>query len=380
MRTLVVLLALLSCGCGVGYNRVLFFTKTNAGIDVEPQPPTAEISIARREGVIAPTFEGGQTLPVMASFTSSNGAALRLIQGGVGMTFSTGAAALAMARNLHDLELHPQKKAADGSIVPDAKPETYETEARVLVSAVPKPKPSWFERVLYFFVEGPREPYGKDEMVPLVFGTDSTLGLKAFASGGAAGPTLQFGFRRKEAALAPVTISDKASSDTTGKYRVDMPSLIATVDNDFQASAEGEEAKTDLVYVQYFATGKAATYLALQPSVRKALVPRILPGVEASTEDLVEKNRGLAEQLHSKTMVLDPADADQAELVSKLYQMARLVEYSADISGFDQMSASGKHTALVKRLGDLAKKPMADESYTGQLNTLLGFLEANAPK
>src|SRR5262245_57749866 len=67
---LAVLLPALLGGCALGYNSMLFVTKSNIGLDVDTRPPTAEISIARREGVIAPTFEKGQKPPVLASFRS----------------------------------------------------------------------------------------------------------------------------------------------------------------------------------------------------------------------------------------------------------------------------------------------------------------------
>ena len=41
-----------------GYNRILFLTKTNVGIDVSREPlPTAEVTIARREVAISPTYQ-----------------------------------------------------------------------------------------------------------------------------------------------------------------------------------------------------------------------------------------------------------------------------------------------------------------------------------
>ena len=42
-------------GCA-GYDRILFVTKTNVGLDVDNKPPTAEITIARRELAITPAF------------------------------------------------------------------------------------------------------------------------------------------------------------------------------------------------------------------------------------------------------------------------------------------------------------------------------------
>ncbi|MFY4729844.1 hypothetical protein, partial [Nitrospira sp. BLG_2] len=50
-------------GCGLGFNSLIFATKTNYGVDIDATPPAAEISIARHEGVIEPIFEDGKTLP-----------------------------------------------------------------------------------------------------------------------------------------------------------------------------------------------------------------------------------------------------------------------------------------------------------------------------
>src|SRR5437870_361069 len=64
-------LALLT-GC-VGFNTALFMTKSNVGLDLDMKPPTAEINISRKEGVVEPSFEGGHTPPVMASFSTKVG-------------------------------------------------------------------------------------------------------------------------------------------------------------------------------------------------------------------------------------------------------------------------------------------------------------------
>src|SRR5207244_11898636 len=63
---------LLLGGCAFGYNRVLFVTKTNAGLEATSTPPTIQLDIARTEGVIAPQFQNGEKLPVMASFRFAN--------------------------------------------------------------------------------------------------------------------------------------------------------------------------------------------------------------------------------------------------------------------------------------------------------------------
>ena len=93
----IVPIALLFAGCAVGYNSTLFMTKSNIGIDAETKPPTAEISIARREGVIAPGFEGGQTPPVVASFQAHANPFSRFFFG-VKSTFAGGDAAVALSQ------------------------------------------------------------------------------------------------------------------------------------------------------------------------------------------------------------------------------------------------------------------------------------------
>src|SRR5574341_2116428 len=88
---------LLIWGCAVGYNTTLFMTKSNIGLDVESKPPTSEISIARREGVIAPEFEGGQVPPIISSFRTSANPFSRFFFG-VKSTFAGGDAALALSQ------------------------------------------------------------------------------------------------------------------------------------------------------------------------------------------------------------------------------------------------------------------------------------------
>jgi len=67
LRILIIVLPGFFAGCA-GYNTTMFMTKSNAGLDIDMKPPTAEINISRKEAVIEPVFEKGQTPPVMASF------------------------------------------------------------------------------------------------------------------------------------------------------------------------------------------------------------------------------------------------------------------------------------------------------------------------
>lgn len=314
-------------GCGVGYNRMLFYTKTNMGIDIDSAPPTAEITIARREGVVEPTFEGGQTPPVMAGFRSNNTGALRLFGGGVGMTFSTGLAAIALAQFYSEQQARTKAEM-------EAFAQSAEDELRV--HDVPKARKEW-----YTFGEDV-ELYRRDEMSPVVFGTDSSIGLKVAYSGQetTATPSMMLGFRRKEFAWTPIVISaaheSGANADADGadgaatqpattqpaetrpakcigaeckdplcpsaRYSIRTPSLLASLDSNYDAKAgtgTTAEANARLKYVQYFATGKAATYLALQPAVRAPVVERIVPDIGTSAQALRDKNLGLADTLAS---------------------------------------------------------------------------------
>ncbi len=85
-------------GC-VGYDRTLFVTKTNVGLDFDSTPPTAQVSVARKEAVIEPTFENGETPPVLGSFRLNSGF---WIFADVSSTFSGGDAALIMATLYND--------------------------------------------------------------------------------------------------------------------------------------------------------------------------------------------------------------------------------------------------------------------------------------
>ena len=238
-------------GCAIGYNSVLFVTKSNVGIDVDAKPPTAEVSIARREGVVAPTFEKGQTPPVMASFRV-NTKGLIGIFANVSSTFAGGDAANTMSKLYGD---------------PDAtKPE----DSTLCLKQKPAPK------VVGYRISFPEQ----GEVEPFIFGTDTSLGLKLAWSGLTAQfpDTVKLGYNRKELAFAPVFGSEEASETvcgkTGGKYSVKVPSFVATVDSYVNVK---DPAGTSTGWLQYFATGTAATNLTLRKDVRKVMLERLDP-------------------------------------------------------------------------------------------------------
>lgn len=255
-------LLLLTAGCAVGYNSALFATKTNVGLDVDSTPPTAEISIARREVVIAPVFEGGQTPPVMASFSATSNPFSRLFFG-VDSTFAGGDAAVALSQTGSPSSSHENK---DGNWPPE----------------IPKPPPgTGASRICLSQKELDVSIPGKGQVRPLLFGTDSTLGIKIAWSGMTAQmpDTVRLGFNRKEFALAPLFGSESCpcmlpASHRTGAYSVDISSFLAVLEN---RNFVGPPSETGFTWRQYIATGASATTLANQQEFRKLFMERATP-------------------------------------------------------------------------------------------------------
>ncbi len=234
-------------GCTLGYNSLLFITKSNVGMDTDTTPPTAEISIARREGVVGPTFEKGQTPPVLASFRSERRGILGVFAG-VSSTFAGGDAAATMTKLFGGTDV------------------TQAEDATLCLTQQPSPK------VLGLDITFP----GSGDVQPLLFGTDTSFGLKIAWSGLTAQypDTMRLGYHRKEFALAPVFGSREACGTVSGVYKVTVPSFLATVDT--YATVKGPGDAT-IQYLQYFATGVAATNLALRKDVREAMLKRLDP-------------------------------------------------------------------------------------------------------
>jgi hypothetical protein len=241
-------------------------TKTNVGIDIDGKPPTAEISIARREAVLEPTFEGGQVPPVMASFRSAATGLLGLFYD-ISATFAGGDAATTMAKLYGD---------------PTAEPEDFDTSSMCLW-APPKGIPIF-----------PSATEGSEQDSPyryFAFGTDTAFGLKIAWSGMTAQfpDTVRLGYNRKELAWAPIFVSKEECTEpitnTKRPYKVTVNSFLATIDHDGQATTLKD---TGFDHLQYFATGKAATSLSLRKEVRDAMIRKIAPdappGIEYSPD------------------------------------------------------------------------------------------------
>jgi hypothetical protein len=278
--------AALGAGC-VGYNSTVFVTKSNAGLDFDAKPPTTEITVARKETVIAPSFEGGRTPPVVASFKphAGTGNGFENFFFGVDQTFAGGDAALAMTR-LYDQPVAGPAKTASADY--DSGITVTEPAARFRWQKIPEPS----------------------AVRPFVFATDTLLGLKIGWTGAGTIPdSVKAGFNRKELAWAPISKTPK--DPATGTVTLKMPSFLATIDHDVRAARGDTESRA----VQYFATGEAATNLALQPAVREAMLTRMDPSFRLRVGVTV-----LADALVSVDTLIDNLAASGSDTVAAAYR------------------------------------------------------------
>jgi hypothetical protein len=252
---LVFVLTAVVSGC-VGYDSTLFVTKTNYGVDFSTTPPTASIDISRTEGVVSPQFEEGKTVPVLASFKASGN---NVFSASLGSAFATGNAAKTLAV-LYD---QPTRgPVAEGALSLDANPLKEEAAGQ-------NGKPMNFQQ---------------HDVRPVLFGTKTSLGLNiGWSNMTALAPdSFTLGYNRKEMALVPITkkeVTGKADDDDNKYYLMNMAPLLATLDFVNTTTTGGEnsvgQVKTD--YLQYFATGEAASELATHPEVRMAMIRRLDP-------------------------------------------------------------------------------------------------------
>lgn len=352
MCILGVLLALaLLPGCAPGYNSILFATRSNLGFDADTSPPNLEIGISRYEGVLEPTFEGGQTVPVMGSFASDSDAFYRFFVG-VRSTFSTGEAAYIMS-NLYN------------------KPDSVETPPykNEMVTLTQEPNVQLpFGRQAEYVTTG--------KVKPVIFGTDTNLGVKIRWSGQTAQypSSINIGFKRKEAAWAPIGVrkkpdsqsgkpADIAGKQTEGsksdnpdgaKYEVDAPALLATINVGVSA-----ETGANLTYLQYFATGSAAKNLARKYPVREAMLRRGDP-LQAKIADEGIKSRELNWKYINQIKVRIRAITDNNKknaIIAKAKEID-LVPKSVD-NEKDFLKALGEHgdapPPITSKLEELAK-------------------------
>lgn len=259
----VILAVILASLFGCAYDRAIIATKTNVGLDFDTKPPTAEISIARRELAIQPSFphiletNNETTLPILASFNLQGKFFNPTIIG----HFAGGDAAVNLARaNLSD----QGNDNADSHELCLAK-EPEDTRGFLLKF--------WHKLTLK---DSSYEGY-RNTVRQFYFATDTTFGLKA-AWSGTAGPypdSFKLGYNRKEFASPPIIINSGCNGNPQ-QFSIRMPSFFASINN-ASALANIYDSKTN--NVQFFATGKAATEFSKREEVRNYFSKNMIPSV-----------------------------------------------------------------------------------------------------
>ena len=255
---------LVSTGCA-GYDRILFATKTNVGLDIDDKPPTAEITIARRELAITPTFDEAKgnetTLPLLASF----GLTGNFLNPEITSRFAGGEAAVLLARGPDQLPATPM------SAIPDQSP--------LCLGKEPDTRPLW--KIPWQYVSRFLFSRKQEDTRPFYFATDTAFGLKA-AWDGTTGPypsTVKLGYNRKELAFPPVFVTKGCSVNPPAPpddnlWRVTVPSFVATLDN---SSTLKEWFASGTTHIQFFATGKAASEFVGRREINSAMNRTMYP-------------------------------------------------------------------------------------------------------
>jgi hypothetical protein len=217
-RLLLATLTVTSCGCA-GYEKLLFVTKTNVGIDIDSTPPTAELTIARREGVIQPTFadtkDGEANTPAVLASFGLDGVWNPDIYG----LFAGGDAAVVIVSS-------------------DAPPgEGDDASSSICMNSEPE------GNVIYDFIVRAIGS-GDSTKEPFYFGTDTSFGLKVAWSGmtSAIPDTVKLGYNRKEFALAPIHV--RPNKDETVKRRGGNGAVVRG-DDPQQGHDDGQVERTE---------------------------------------------------------------------------------------------------------------------------------------
>ena len=253
-------------GCA-GEDRILFVTKTNLGLDIDSKPPTAEITIARRELAITPSFRDAygneNTLPLLASF----GLRGNFLNPEITSRFAGGPAAIILAEGPAAL--------ANGSGA------NTEEDFSICLQQRPDTRPLWkwlWHKITFADENNPPN----DNTRAFYFATDTSFGLKV-GWDGTSGPypdTLKLGYNRKELAFPPIFAKRGCSKNPpppapgSDPWEVTVPSFVASLDN---SSTVKELSESGVTHIQFFATGKAATEFVKRPDVNAAMNKKMFP-------------------------------------------------------------------------------------------------------
>ena len=222
-------------GCSLGKDSILFVTKTSVAIDVDTNPLTFDVGYGRYEGSIAPVAEDGEILPLLASVNAESTISSDVFGAGVSQNFGVGNAAVIMTQYL----------GSDSNPIDNGSVDFSE------------------------LISKPASIKGKinDNTRRYFFGTKTTLGFTtSFApERGYMPDSITLGYKRKELAYVPIKQNLTAGT-------LSIPSMIATTGNSENAGIN----ESGFSISQFYATGKAASYLAANPTIRNSVITKII--------------------------------------------------------------------------------------------------------
>jgi hypothetical protein len=281
-------------GCTTA-DRVFLVTKTNVGLDIDNKPPTAEITISRKEIAIQPIYPVSYcdlknqdqskkpdcVLPdILEPKTENQELGLPLLA--------------AFGLQGHFLNPHITGHFAGGEAAHNLAVEKTDNNgndnpnSEICLQRPPIDSRNFLAR----FWES-EEDYRKRQQ-NFYFATDTSYGLKVGWSG-TSGPypdTLKLGYNRKEYASPPIFFNKGCVNNSNG-WSVKLPSFYASIDNSSGWGGKNgilENIKevfnpwsAKLEHVQFFATGTAATEFSKREQVRQVAFQNMAPNAAALT-------------------------------------------------------------------------------------------------
>lgn len=368
-------LVLVLAGCGLGYDRAVLVTKTNVGLDIDSTPPTAEITIARRELAIQPMFpqtdSDESALPLLASFGFSG----NFFNPNISGHFAGGEAAVQLTNWPEEAENpeasgtkdnnHPGERDITNDPKTQPKKENRHTAKRnsstdqnekgthICLKELPENSETWYTKIWELIV-GEKS---KKEPRPFFFATDTSYGVKVAWSGttGATPDSLKLGYNRKEFASPPIFVGAKGSCPLKGEesslnskgkdniknpkephnsnnfngYEIKIPSFYASIDN---SSAFDSFHWNSPKHVQTFATGKAAIYIAKNQFIQQFVFNSIFPNAANLKAKQLGLNKDLIEEI--KAAFDDANGTKKVNILKKAVDLGLVDSNHTDTNNF----------------------------------------------
>lgn len=314
-------------GCSLGQDSILFVTKTSVAIDIDTNPLTFDVGYGRYEGSIAPVAEDGEVLPLLSSVNAEGSISSGVFGAGVSQNFGVGNAAVIMSQYLGSESNPINNQSVDFSQLID--------------------KPASIKGTI------------NDDNKRYFFGTKTTLGFTtSFApERGYTPDSIALGYKRKELAYVPIKENSTAGT-------LSIPSMIATTGTSQNAGVN----ESGFSVTQFYATGKAASYLAANPTIRNSVITKIIGDDEVSeklieaaekkvkTEITAQRKSGKEVSLKANN-IIDNFSTDQ-QLDTALKEMIEMGIAQPDEKFGDNISLVEKKSLLKKQtvsLGDKSK-------------------------